>query len=162
MALKALLDSGHIKYIISQNIDGLHLRSGVARKHLAELHGNMFIENCDKCRRFAFKCFFILKYHVVISSDLFDTHIDNTCDQRQHRLWVKKEQGVSVGVAKVLVPAVEDIWWTIFWIGNTVCPTKISIWPSLIHGKPNVLIYNRQPTIINMKFCLPIIIALPI
>ncbi|XP_055326948.1 NAD-dependent protein deacetylase Sirt6 isoform X2 [Sitodiplosis mosellana] len=51
MALKALLDSGHIKYIISQNIDGLHLRSGVSRKHLAELHGNMFIENCDKCRR---------------------------------------------------------------------------------------------------------------
>lgn len=54
MALKALLDSGHIKYIISQNIDGLHLRSGVSRKYLAELHGNMFIENCDKCRRFAY------------------------------------------------------------------------------------------------------------
>lgn len=51
MALKALLDSGHIKFIVSQNIDGLHLRSGVARKHLAELHGNMFIENCNKCRR---------------------------------------------------------------------------------------------------------------
>lgn len=51
MALKALLDSGHIKYIVSQNIDGLHLRSGVKRKNLAELHGNMFIENCDKCRR---------------------------------------------------------------------------------------------------------------
>lgn len=51
MALKALIDSGHIKYIVSQNIDGLHLRSGVERKHLAELHGNMFIENCNKCRR---------------------------------------------------------------------------------------------------------------
>lgn len=51
MALKALLDTGHIKYIVSQNIDGLHLRSGVKRKNLAELHGNMFIENCDKCRR---------------------------------------------------------------------------------------------------------------
>lgn len=51
MALKALVQSGHIKYIISQNIDGLHLRSGVKRKHLAELHGNMFVENCDKCRR---------------------------------------------------------------------------------------------------------------
>lgn len=52
MALKALIDSGHIKYIISQNIDGLHLRSGVQRKYLAELHGNMFIENCIKCRRY--------------------------------------------------------------------------------------------------------------
>lgn len=52
MALKALLDSGHVKYIISQNIDGLHLRSGIQRSKIAELHGNMFIENCDKCRRF--------------------------------------------------------------------------------------------------------------
>lgn len=51
MALKALLASGHIKYIVSQNIDGLHLRSGVQRMHLAELHGNMFVENCNKCRR---------------------------------------------------------------------------------------------------------------
>lgn len=54
MALKALIDTGHIKYIISQNIDGLHLRSGLKRKHLAELHGNMFVENCDKCRRLVF------------------------------------------------------------------------------------------------------------
>lgn len=51
MALKALLDSGHIKYIASQNIDGLHMRSGVKRRQLAELHGNMFVENCDKCRK---------------------------------------------------------------------------------------------------------------
>lgn len=51
MALKALIDSGHVKYIVSQNIDGLHLKSGLQRKYLAELHGNMFIENCNKCRR---------------------------------------------------------------------------------------------------------------
>lgn len=51
MALKALLDAGHVKYIVSQNIDGLHLKSGIARKYLSELHGNMFIENCSKCRR---------------------------------------------------------------------------------------------------------------
>lgn len=51
MALKALLDSGHIKYIVSQNIDGLHLRSGIPRSNIAELHGNMFIDVCDKCRR---------------------------------------------------------------------------------------------------------------
>ena len=50
-ALKILLDKGYIKYIVSQNIDGLHLRSGVARHHLAELHGNMFIEECEKCKK---------------------------------------------------------------------------------------------------------------
>lgn len=50
-ALKLLLDKGYIKFIVSQNIDGLHLRSGVAKHHLAELHGNMFIEECEKCKK---------------------------------------------------------------------------------------------------------------
>lgn len=51
MGLKALVDSGYVKYIVSQNIDGLHLKSGLTRQHLSELHGNMFIEQCNKCRK---------------------------------------------------------------------------------------------------------------
>lgn len=51
MALKALVDAGRVAYIVSQNIDGLHLKSGLARRHVSELHGNMFVENCSKCRR---------------------------------------------------------------------------------------------------------------
>lgn len=51
MALKQLVDSDHVRYIISQNIDGLHLRSGIDRKKIAELHGNMFTEICNVCER---------------------------------------------------------------------------------------------------------------
>ncbi|XP_070511868.1 NAD-dependent protein deacetylase Sirt6 isoform X2 [Cardiocondyla obscurior] len=51
MALKKLIEAKKVKFIISQNIDGLHLRSGIQRQHLAELHGNMFTEQCDKCGR---------------------------------------------------------------------------------------------------------------
>ncbi|KAF7995115.1 hypothetical protein HCN44_004587 [Aphidius gifuensis] len=51
MALKTLIDNQKVKFIISQNIDGLHLRSGISRQNLAELHGNMFVEQCDKCGR---------------------------------------------------------------------------------------------------------------
>lgn len=52
LALKHLIDKGYIHYIISQNIDGLHLRSGISRSHIAELHGNMFTEQCNTCERY--------------------------------------------------------------------------------------------------------------
>ncbi|KAJ8977999.1 hypothetical protein NQ317_004544 [Molorchus minor] len=49
MALKHLIEKNHIHYIISQNIDGLHLKTGISRSNIAELHGNMFIEQCNTC-----------------------------------------------------------------------------------------------------------------
>lgn len=49
MALVALVKAGKVHFVVSQNIDGLHLRSNLQRANLAELHGNMFIEQCNKC-----------------------------------------------------------------------------------------------------------------
>ncbi|CAG5114253.1 Oidioi.mRNA.OKI2018_I69.chr2.g8315.t1.cds [Oikopleura dioica] len=48
MALSGLLKSGIFKFLLSQNCDGLHLRSGVSPEQLSEIHGNMFMENCDE------------------------------------------------------------------------------------------------------------------
>lgn len=49
-ALKLLIDKGYIQFIVSQNIDALHMKSGVKRENLAELHGNFFVSECPKCK----------------------------------------------------------------------------------------------------------------
>lgn len=51
MAIVAMYKAGYVKYVISQNVDGLHLRSGLPRSALSELHGNLFMETCVSCNR---------------------------------------------------------------------------------------------------------------
>ncbi|XP_057668008.1 NAD-dependent protein deacetylase Sirt6 [Diorhabda carinulata] len=51
MAIKSLIEKNIVQYVISQNIDGLHLRSGLSRQNIAELHGNMFVGQCNTCER---------------------------------------------------------------------------------------------------------------
>jgi len=48
-ALKKLVEMGLLKHVISQNGDGLHGLSGIPDEKLSELHGNVFIEVCEKC-----------------------------------------------------------------------------------------------------------------
>ncbi len=49
MAFVALAEKGMLKYLVSQNVDGLHRRSGFPVDKLAELHGNTNLEKCNKC-----------------------------------------------------------------------------------------------------------------
>ncbi|XP_033756793.1 LOW QUALITY PROTEIN: NAD-dependent protein deacetylase Sirt6-like [Pecten maximus] len=50
-ALLKLIELGHLQYIISQNTDGLHRLSGVPEDKISELHGNGFVEKCEKCEK---------------------------------------------------------------------------------------------------------------
>lgn len=49
MALVALQDRGLLRYVVSQNCDGLHRRSGIAPGTISELHGNSNREHCRDC-----------------------------------------------------------------------------------------------------------------
>ncbi|XP_022248671.1 NAD-dependent protein deacetylase Sirt6-like isoform X2 [Limulus polyphemus] len=51
MAIAEFVKLGLIHFVVSQNVDGLHLRSGLNPEKFCELHGNMFLEKCKQCQR---------------------------------------------------------------------------------------------------------------
>lgn len=57
MALVELHRRGVLKYVISQNCDGLHRRSGLPASVISELHGNGNIEICESCGQQYFRDF---------------------------------------------------------------------------------------------------------
>lgn len=52
-ALVELQDIGKLKFLISQNVDNLHLKSGIDPGRIAELHGNITKVRCVVCEETA-------------------------------------------------------------------------------------------------------------
>ena len=49
LAIVELQELDKLKFLISQNVDNLHLKSGIRPEHLAELHGNIRKLRCRRC-----------------------------------------------------------------------------------------------------------------
>jgi mono-ADP-ribosyltransferase sirtuin 6 len=49
-AIVELQKLGKLKFLISQNVDNLHLKSGIRDELLAELHGNITKLRCTRCQ----------------------------------------------------------------------------------------------------------------
>ena len=56
-ALTKLASLDIVKYVVTQNVDGLHRRSGLPRSKHAVLHGCVFTEKCERCGEEYFRDF---------------------------------------------------------------------------------------------------------
>lgn len=56
-AITKLAELGIVRYCITQNVDGLHRRSGLPRSLQSILHGCVFTEKCELCNREYFRTF---------------------------------------------------------------------------------------------------------
>lgn len=51
MALVELQSRGILKGVVSQNVDGLHRKTGIIPENMAEVHGNINLEYCSRCNK---------------------------------------------------------------------------------------------------------------
>lgn len=72
-----------VKYVITQNVDGLHMRSGIQRSKHCFLHGCIFTEKCERCAKEYFRDFDIggVSFQITgrkcdCGGDLRDTVLD--------------------------------------------------------------------------------------
>jgi len=61
MALVKLQQQGILKCLVSQNCDGLHLKSGISPDAICELHGNTNVEACSLCGKLYYRNFPVRK-----------------------------------------------------------------------------------------------------
>ncbi|TMW64298.1 hypothetical protein Poli38472_012920 [Pythium oligandrum] len=57
MALYELYRLGYLKHVVSQNVDNLHLKSGLPADALTEVHGNATQAKCETCEKIYTKDF---------------------------------------------------------------------------------------------------------
>jgi NAD-dependent SIR2 family protein deacetylase len=75
MSFVELMHQGKLKYVVSQNVDGLHRKSGIPPTCLAELHGNVYVERCLTCQKD-----YLRDYETRTNSEVYRHETGNTCD----------------------------------------------------------------------------------
>ena len=78
MAFVKLLSENKLKHVISQNVDGLHRKSGIPSEKISELHGNIYIEKCTSCNKE-----YLRDKNVSISTNAEEHGTGNYCDNRE-------------------------------------------------------------------------------
>lgn len=77
MAMCELVERKHLKFVVSQNVDGLHRKSGIKPEFLAEVHGNTNLEVCENCGKE-----YMRDFRVRNAQKVHDHRTGRTCDNR--------------------------------------------------------------------------------
>lgn len=129
--LKYLEDTGKLKAIVTQNIDGLHTKAG--NKNVYEIHGSIYRNYCTKCHKsftadFIFsnnelpicpKCGDLIKPDVVLYGEMLPD-----CYDEAQKAIMKADCLIVAGSSLVVQPASSLV--------------------SLFHGKNLVIINNEE------------------
>ena len=77
MALVEMMNKGYLKHVVSQNIDGLHRKSGIPADQISELHDNTNCELCSKC-----KTKYMRDFKVRTANKVHDHKTGRKCDNK--------------------------------------------------------------------------------
>lgn len=79
-AIYELYSRGYLKFLVTQNIDNLHRRSGIPPTHLAEIHGNYNVMRCVSCdKRYSLKELGINSNLQSITDPIAGTKTNKSC-----------------------------------------------------------------------------------
>lgn len=75
MAIVKLHQENKVAFTVSQNVDGLHRRSGLGPDQMSELHGNTNLETCQKCHHQ-----YLRDFETREAFGVFDHRTSRLCD----------------------------------------------------------------------------------
>ena len=127
MAIARLYCSGLIKFVATTNVDDLHCKSGLPKESLAELHGNSFVEECEKCLK-QYKQSFVTR----TATGLFEHHTGRYRSRKHSFFYVfffrnliaAKESWESLGKSIFVILILRCLK---FWVPNFGCGSDFDL-----------------------------------
>ena len=150
MALSELASRGLISYIVTQNVDGLHRKSGVPEHKLTELHGSGVKEICKNCQKEYFRDFAVRD-----RQNLIDHKTLRNCDNCGGSLYVSVvlfgQPIRSIDKAKAVKEAEDSDFCLV--LGSSLRVPPASRYPKKFINDPNkkLAIINLQKTYLDEK-----------
>mmetsp|Transcript_1528 Transcript_1528/g.2461 ORF Transcript_1528/g.2461 Transcript_1528/m.2461 type:complete len:388 (-) Transcript_1528:73-1236(-) len=150
MAFVKLVQEGLLKFLVSQNVDGLHRKSGIPPEKLSELHGNTNLEKCKKCTKE-----YMRDFRVRTSSSVHKHETGRNCDDPRCRGKLK-DTIINFGEnldEEILDKAFENAAMADLCLamGSSLRVTPAADIPEIVSRKGRLVIVNLQKTPLDSK-----------